>query len=191
MAKEIVFIRHTSLVIPRGVCYGASDVDVSEKFNFEIESLKDHLNGFVPDLVVSSPLKRCIKLAASAFNVNPIINQGFKEINYGDWEGTKWDDIDVPDGNLWMYQNSNNRPPNGESFKSLKIRVVKQLEILLNTPQAKLAVVCHGGVIRSILSHFLNTPLESTRAYHIHYTGFIKFIKTNEGWKLTELYSGV
>tara|TARA_Y100000739_G_C20398120_1_gene368874 strand:- start:109 stop:705 length:597 start_codon:yes stop_codon:yes gene_type:complete len=190
MAKEIVFIRHSSLHIPRGVCYGVSDIDVSDNFNFEIENLKEQLNGFIPDLVVSSPLKRCTKLAMSTFNVVPLTNSGFKEINYGDWEGLKWTDIDIPGGNLWMYENSKHQPPNGESFNRLKIRVVEQLELLLKTPEDKLAVVCHGGVIRSILSYFLKTPLEYTRTYHIHYTGFVRFIKTNEGWRLTELNSG-
>jgi alpha-ribazole phosphatase len=190
MAKEILFIRHSSLLIPRGICYGVSDIDVSENFNFEIQNLKKQLKGFTPDLVVSSPLKRCTKLALSTFNIVHSINSGFKELNYGDWEGLKWIDIDAPCSNLFMYENSKHKPPNGESFNMLKVRVVEQLESLLKAPEDKLAIVCHGGVIRSILSYFLKIPLERTRAFHIHYTGFVRFIKTNEGWRLTELNSG-
>ena len=131
MAKEIVFIRHSSLEIPRGVCYGISNIDVSSNFHIEVENLQRNLNGFNPDLVISSPLQRCLKLAVSVFDVEPKINTNLKELNYGDWEGKKWIDIAIPGNNLWMYENINNQPPNGESFNSLKNRVVSQLELLL------------------------------------------------------------
>tara|TARA_Y100000766_G_scaffold113017_1_gene96975 strand:+ start:81 stop:656 length:576 start_codon:yes stop_codon:yes gene_type:complete len=190
MAKEILFIRHSSLAVPRGICYGISDIDISDNFNLEIENLKVKLKNFAPDLVLSSPLKRCVKLAMSTFKVAPIIIKGLKEIDYGDWEGEKWIDVSAPGGNLWVYQNSDNQPPNGESFNMLKSRVVEQLELLLDYPESKLAVVCHGGVIRAIISYFLKTPIEFTRSYHIHYTGFVRFEKTIEGWRLTEFNSG-
>ncbi len=190
MAKEIVFIRHSSLVVPRGICYGVSNIDVSSDFHVEVENLQRNLNGFKPDLVISSPLQRCVKLAVSAFDIEPEINTNLKEVNYGDWEGESWEDIAIPGNNLWMYDNINNQPPNGESFNSLKNRVVIQLELLLNSPKEKIAVVCHGGVIRSVLSHLLKTPLEDTRVYHVHYTGYVRFMSTKEGWRLIELNSG-
>ncbi len=190
MAKEVVFIRHSSLAVPRGVCYGFSNIDVSYNFNREAENLVRNLNGFTPSLVISSPLQRCVKLAVHAFDVHPHINQDLKEVNYGDWEGKTWEEINVEGDNLWMYANINNQPPNGESFTDLRDRVVGQLDEILNAPEEKIAVVCHGGVIRSVLSHLLKTPLEVTRSFHVHYTGFVKFINTNEGWRLSELNSG-
>lgn len=190
MAKEVVFIRHSSLAVPRGVCYGFSNIDVSYNFNREAENLVRNLNGFTPSLVISSPLQRCVKLAVHAFDVHPHINQDLKEVNYGDWEGKTWEEINVEGDNLWMYANINNQPPNGESFAELRDRVVRQLDEILNAPEEKIAVVCHGGVIRSVLSHLLKTPLEVTRSFHVHYTGFVKFINTNEGWRLSELNSG-
>lgn len=190
MAIEIVFIRHSSLAVPRGVCYGFSNIDVSHNFSREAENLQRNLNGFKPEIVVSSPLQRCVKLAVHTFDVEPEINQNLKEVNYGDWEGKTWGEINVEGDNLWMYANVNNRPPNGESFAELQKRVVKELDELLNRAEDKVAVVCHGGVVRSILSYLLKTPLEATRSFHVHYTGFVKFVKTAEGWRLSELNSG-
>ena len=190
MAKEVVFIRHSSLAVPRGVCYGFSNIDVSYNFHREAENLVRNLNGFTPSLVISSPLQRCVKLAVHAFDVHPHINQDLREVNYGDWEGKTWEEINIEGDNLWMYANINNQPPNGESFAELRDRVVRQLDEILNAPEEKIAVVCHGGVIRSVLSHLLKTPLEVTRSFHVHYTGFVKFINTNEGWRLSELNSG-
>lgn len=190
MAREVVFIRHSSLAVPRGVCYGFSNIDVSHNFSIEADNLQRNLTGFVPDLVVSSPLQRCVKLAVCTFDIEPEINLDLKEVNYGDWEGKTWEEINVKGDNLWMYANVNNQPPNGESFADLLKRVVKQVEVILNRPEEKIAVVCHGGVIRSVLSHLLNSPLDKTRSFHIHYTGFVKFLNTEEGWRLSELNSG-
>tara|TARA_Y100000589_G_scaffold280682_1_gene277202 strand:- start:745 stop:876 length:132 start_codon:yes stop_codon:yes gene_type:complete len=40
MAKEILFIRHSSLAVPRGICYGILDIDISDNFNLEIGNWK-------------------------------------------------------------------------------------------------------------------------------------------------------
>ena len=190
MAKEIVFIRHSSLAVPRGICYGFSDIDVSNNFSTEAKWLKFNLTSFIPQLVVTSPLKRCLKLSKEVFNKPIKLEVNLKEVNYGNWEGKSWEDISVEGGNLWMYNNVNNCPPNGESFLQLKNRVSYVVVELIESKEDKLAVVCHGGVIRSALSHLLNIPLENTRSFDIHYVGFVKFVKTNEGWKLVELNSG-
>ena len=190
MAKEIVFIRHSSLAVPRGICYGFSDIDVSNNFSTEAKWLKFNLTSFIPQLVVTSPLKRCLKLSKEVFNKPIKIEVNLKEVNYGNWEGKSWEDISVEGGNLWMYNNVNNCPPNGESFFQLKNRVAYVVDELIESKEDKIAVVCHGGVIRSVLSHLLNIPLENTRSFDIHYVGFVKFVKTNEGWKLVELNSG-
>ena len=190
MAKEIVFIRHSSLAVPRGICYGFSDIDVSNNFSTEAKWLKFNLTSFIPQLVVTSPLKRCLKLSKEVFNKPIKLEVNLKEVNYGNWEGKSWEDISVEGGNLWMYNNVNNCPPNGESFLQLKNRVSYVVDELIESKEDKLAVVCHGGVIRSVLSHLLNIPLENTRSFDIHYVGFVKFLKTNEGWKLVELNSG-
>ena len=157
MAKELIFIRHTSLSIPRGICYGHSNIDVSSNFNTEAEHLKSKLAHFVPDVVISSPLKRCVKLATYLFDNKPETKEKLKEVNYGDWEEKSWADIAVEGGNLWMYKNTLNSPPNGESFAALKRRVVEELQNILERSEENIAIVCHGGVIRSVLSYFKNT----------------------------------
>lgn len=190
MAKEVVFIRHSSLAVPRGICYGFSNIDVSFNFLNEVEWLKNSLWNFKPDVVYSSSLQRCVKLSVEAFDCPVNVNEKLKEVNYGDWEGKSWDDINVEDDNLWMYKNINNCPPNGESFSELKNRVEEVLEEVLERQEEKVAVVCHGGVIRSVLSKLLGTPLNLTRGYHIHYVGYVRFVNTDEGWRLSELNSG-
>lgn len=172
------------------MCYGFSNIDVSHEFSDEADWLKRQLGNFTPDIVVTSPLQRCVKLSVQAFDAPIEVQDKLKEVNYGDWEGKTWDEIDIEGDNLWMYNNVQNRPPNGESFAELQSRVKAAFNEIAQKKEESIAVVCHGGVIRSILSHLLSTPLDKTRSFDIHYVGFVKFELTEEGWRLVELNSG-
>ena len=55
---RLVFIRHTSVAVERGVCYGQSDVPVAETFETEAEAVKMRLDAYRFDRVYSSPLSR-------------------------------------------------------------------------------------------------------------------------------------
>ena len=56
---EIILIRHTSVDVPRGTCYGQTDVPVRDTFEQEAELTRRSLEQFLPfDKVYSSPLTR-------------------------------------------------------------------------------------------------------------------------------------
>lgn len=193
MIKEILFIRHTSVKYPRGYCYGFSDIDVSNTFDQECEKLKNRIQSFQPTKVISSPLKRCKLLAERVFNNATIYtNNNLKELNYGDWENLTWESIGVPEKGDWMYKYPSKKTPNGESFEDMKTRVCEVFENeLTKIDDQKIVVVCHGGVIRAILSHILKIPLESTINFKVHYTGTIKLVYENNKWKLAHLDSAL
>lgn len=190
MVQEILLIRHTSLEVPRGVCYGFTDFDVSQNFEKEATWLRDQISDFQPDFVYSSPLKRCTKLAEFVFDQPLILDSDFKELNCGEWEGKLWRDINVPENNHWMYKFPSEQTPDGESFYDLKKRVTKKFNQILENDFNKLALVCHGGVIRSVLSDLLDIPLSKTKQVHIHYVGHIRLQKLEGIWKLVELNHG-
>ena len=55
----------------------------------------------------------------------------------------------------------------GETYPQLQARVVpKYEEIVARHPDDQIAMVCHGGVNRVILSHLLGIPLD--RIFRIH-----------------------
>ena len=77
---KIYFLRHTTLDIDDDIFYGQTDVDVSANFLKEVsvikKKLKDEGLDFKKTIVVTSPLKRCKKLAKKIcdnFTVDPII----------------------------------------------------------------------------------------------------------------------
>lgn len=83
---DIVLIRHTSVGVPKGTCYGWSDVPVADTFETEAEETKKNLGTVEFDAVFSSPLTRARKLAAFCGYDTPIVDDRLKEMNMGDWE---------------------------------------------------------------------------------------------------------
>ncbi len=173
----VYFIRHTTPDIEKGICYGQADVEVAQNFEDESDFLLNKLQTIATDTVISSPLKRCIKLAAK-INPNHTLNENIKELNFGDWELVDWNKIPSKEIDPWMADFVNTPVPNGESYVDLYLRVIsfyKSLKIN-NT-----IVVTHSGVIRSVLAYITKTELTDSFDFKIPYGTIVKVdTKTNE-----------
>lgn len=188
--QEILLVRHTSVEFPRGYCYGDLDIDVSKNFNQEASWLKNKIEDFTPDLVLSSPLKRCTQLCSYVFK-NCNTDPRLKEFNYGEWEGKTWLDIGVNENSDWIFHHPKTPTPNGESFEDLQNRVVELFKELEQIDAKKIAIFCHGGVIRALISHVLGLNLSRTKALKIFYVAQVKFQKEDNFWRLSFLDSGI
>ncbi len=184
---EIYLIRHTTPLVENGVCYGWADLDVTETFEEEAKIIKQYLPQNV-QTIYSSPLQRCSKLAEHIFPNEHILYQyNLKEINCGQWELQKWDDIPKHEIDPWMNDFVNVVIPDGESYVDLYERVTK---FFLETIDKKetAVIVAHGGVIRSILSYITNTALiDSFNAFALHYGCVIKINITEQNFHHTIL----
>lgn len=158
---KLHLIRHTSLNIPTGICYGQSDVDVSDSFHSEREVLQKKLAHIQFDAVYASPLQRCTKLA-SALDLGKIqLDDRLKELHFGDWEMQAWDTIPRDVFDTWASDYAHLPPPNGETFSQLQHRSQSFIEDVSGHLHGKnVAVVTHGGVIRAMLADVLNMPLK-------------------------------
>jgi alpha-ribazole phosphatase len=166
---EIYLIRHTTPKIEKGICYGQSDLDITETFEAEVAMVKPHLP--ITGLkVYSSPLQRCKKLADALFPQENIeCDPKLMELNCGDWELQKWDEIPKKEIQPWMDDFVHVVVPNGESYVDLYNRVVDKFEAILHKKEPAV-IVAHGGVLRSILSYITQTPLkESFDVFTLHY----------------------
>lgn len=76
---EIYMIRHTSVGVPKGTCYGWTDVPVADTFEQEAAETKRNLESMLDDnkldIVFSSPLTRARKLAAFCGYDNPVTDE--------------------------------------------------------------------------------------------------------------------
>jgi len=165
----IYLIRHTTPAIDRGICYGQSDLDVTESFAQEADLIQAHLPPGIRS-IFSSPLTRCRKLANRLFpEMNIIWEPDLMEIHCGHWEMKHWDSISRDQIDPWMNNFVEASIPGGESYTQLYERVVKRFNYFC-LGKEDLAVITHGGVIRSILSYVTKTPLiDSFKAFSLHY----------------------
>ncbi len=174
MSTEIYLIRHTTPAVEKGTCYGQADLDVTESFFDEAALIKQYLPAHIQS-VYASPLQRCSKLAQHLFpSHNILFHDELKEINCGEWELKKWNDIPQEIVMPWMNDFVNVRIPGGESYLDLFERTTTMFESIAAKKETA-AIVSHGGVLRSILSHLTDTALiDSFNIFKLQYGCVVK-----------------
>jgi alpha-ribazole phosphatase len=135
-------IRHPKPAVAAGVCYGRSDLGLADDPKRCVESLRPLLPLAAP--LYTSPLRRCLELAR-ALHDRPVIDARLVEMNFGDWEMRRWDDIPRGEVDAWAADPVGFAPPGGESATAMRARVATFLSELPDTA----VVVAHGGVLRA------------------------------------------
>lgn len=159
---DIYLIRHTQTAGDPGLCYGQSNVALADSFPDEMANLHNKLPEFDEDCkVFSSPLTRCLQLAET-FSDEVISDARLQELNFGDWEGKRFDAIETDVLQHWMDNFVTAAPPNGENFEDLYRRTGDFWQDLLSTEAKQVLVITHAGVIRALLARALNLPLANS-----------------------------
>lgn len=185
---SIYLIRHTTPLIEKGLCYGQLDIDVTASFEEEAEQIQNALPEDI-EHVYSSPLIRCHKLASYLFPNHSInLEPALMELACGEWEGIHWDAIPAAVIDPWMKDFVNVCIPGGESYIQMHSRVTQCFKRITEGPKP-VAIVTHGGVIRSILAHITQTPLvDSFGAFKISYGCVMQLQATASGLKYETLH---
>ena len=151
---QIYWIRHTSVAVAPGTCYGQSDVPTAATFEEEAAHTRQQLEGICFDAVYTSPLCRAARLASFCGYPEAIRDDRLKEMNMGDWEMRRYEEIDDPALALWYDDYLHLPATGGESFPMLYHRVSSFIDDLLRHPFERVAVFAHGGVIVSAGIYF-------------------------------------
>lgn len=139
-------VRHPRTVVPEGVCYGRSDVELHASFAEETRDLVNRIREDAPQPVYSSPLRRCW-LLAERIGV-PCADERLRELDFGRWELRPWDDVERAELARWRDEPLTWRAPGGESLAELARRTDAFLRDLEASRAAAACVVTHAGVIR-------------------------------------------
>jgi alpha-ribazole phosphatase len=174
---DITLIRHTKVETEQGVCYGKSNVSLGPSFEQELIIIANKIQGIGFDVIYSSPLLRCRKLAESLFpNKIIIYDDRLMEMDFGEWEGLKWDDIfNSEEGKVFFSDYVNTICPGGESYTTLIERIKTfYLEIKTKHKGNKIAIVTHGGPIRAFMYIIKKIPQEKTFETKVDYGEMIR-----------------
>lgn len=123
--------------------------------------------------IISSPMARCHAFAqwlAEATRLPLRVEERFKEVGFGVWEGLTADEIqrEAPDGVFEFKRDPVGRRPSGaESLDAFHRRVSEAYEdLLLRYGGRHVLVIAHAGVIRMVMCHALGLARE--QAYRIN-----------------------
>jgi alpha-ribazole phosphatase len=156
---EIYVIRHTQVAV-KDICYGQSNVPLADTFAAEAAQYKNDLPDKF-DTVFCSPLERCKDLSNALGYENVTFENALMEMNFGDWEGKKWNDIEQAKLDVWMNDFVGEKTPNGENLLELFDRVRLFLDNLRQQKYDKVLLITHAGVIRCIWAYLLEIPLQN------------------------------
>lgn len=156
---QLYLVRHTSVGVPKGVCYGQTDVPLNASFADEALIVKERLKDLRPTAVYSSPLTRCTRLAAFCGFADASLDNRLKELHFGDWEGQEWDSLDMA---VWKTDWINTPAPNGESLAQMYGRVAAFFDELKEQTNDTVLIFTHGGVMNCAKVYFRQTTLEKS-----------------------------
>ena len=166
--RRLVLIRHGETDGQSSVrLYGATDVDLSPEGREQMRRASRALGPEGVDLVVASPLKRSWRSAWIVGRGTPVrIENDFREIHFGRWEGLSAEEIRASDPILyedWQAGKPGFEYPGGEPRAEFRARVGRGLERLLASPARGALVVAHKDVIRTIVEELTGAPLDRER----------------------------
>ena len=145
---EVILIRHTTVDVPTGTCYGQTDVPLMDSFEEEAAVTKAELDSYGPiDHAYTSPLSRCTRLAAYCGYPDAEHDPRILEIDFGEWEMMLFDDISDPHLQEWYADHIHTPVTGGESFMQQYARVSNFLDELREKPWRRVAIFAHGGVL--------------------------------------------
>ena len=155
---------------------GRIDMDLSPQGHLQAAALATYLKGKALDAIYCSPMKRAQQTLAPLLdhhNLEPTTIQDLCEVHFGDWTGLGWQEVHDKfqvSAFQWLELLEQAALPNGECGRTFRSRVEPCLtRILAQHPGQRVAIVCHGGVIRMILSILLQLPLPKFAHFEIEY----------------------
>ncbi len=165
MTTRIHLLRHAQYSEIGRSLAGRSDHALDDAGRDQARRLGDHLAAARLAAVLSSPVRRALQTAEAiaaphglAVQAEPLLI----EIDFGAWRGRNFAELDGdPDWTVWNARRSLGATPGGETMLAVQARAIAALQSLATRyPDAELAAVSHGDVIRSILVHLLGMPLD-------------------------------
>ncbi len=152
---RLILIRHPKPLCESGICYGRLDLECEPQ---ALSEAVFRLSGLAPALpVFTSPAKRARDLATH-LGTQLIVDDRLQELNFGDWEGRRWQDLGCEAIDTWCQGLPDTAPPNGETLTAMAARCSSWLKSLRSVDGPVLAVT-HAGPIRVMKSILEGKPL--------------------------------
>ncbi|MFO7815443.1 MAG: alpha-ribazole phosphatase [Halanaerobiales bacterium] len=167
MPTNLVLVRHGETEWNKSSRYqGVADVELNKKGKSQAKKLYNFLKDEEFDTIYSSTLKRAyrtVKDIAEYQNKDVTTIANLMEINFGDWEGLTFSEIEEQYPNLakkWAKDPTCCKPPEGEHIREVEERVGETIDRIIDENDGnKILIATHGGIVRIIFAYLLELPL--------------------------------
>lgn len=179
METSVFMVRHAPVVGQHGRCYGITDVecDTGDAKAFA------GLAAILPDaeaLWTVTPLSRTKRTADAVWAARKAAPPAYRTVpdlieqSFGDWQGKTYAELgaygqgDARATHRHWLTMADIKPEGGESFVEVCARVARGIDLVLDSAKGKkIAMVCHGGVIRAGLAYALGITPEAALAISV------------------------
>jgi alpha-ribazole phosphatase len=147
-------VRHAPPLVEPGVCYGATDVPADEPATHTAAMAL--AQALPPGVRVQfSPMLRCVQLAKGLQHLRPELlyhsDARLVEMNFGQWEGQRWDAINKAEIDAWTNNFGDWRCGGAENVSDVMARVAAAWDACVTNPTGQpTAWITHAGVIRAV-----------------------------------------
>ena len=126
------------------------------------KELRDRIKDIDIDYIYSSPIERALDTAniiKGEKNIEVITDNGVVEMCFGDYEGRKTDEVmaENPEWNIDRIMHGDVKlcAPNGEDLGSVRLRVSKSMDKIIEENRGKsILIVTHGITLKALMYYF-------------------------------------
>jgi len=165
---RLIVVRHgETLYNVQGRFTGQTDIPLSALGERQAAALGKRLAAEPLVAIAASDLQRArvTAQAIARYHKLPVQEEAdLREMTFGAWEGSTYDEIMARDADLvqrWLSDPTIYAPPGGETVIQLRDHVVRALERWqMRCPETTILWAVHGGVIEVLLCHLLGVDLK-------------------------------
>ena len=158
--SRLILIRHCETnANVEGTVQGHQNLSLSERVGRQATLVGEYVHQeFSVNRIISSNRRRCTQTAKA---IGPIVEVSplLREIDWGDWEGKKWNDVkaEYPDDvTALLTADPNFSTPNGDSLMSFIERIDDAItELNLKNTDGDTIIVTHEGTVRTMITRLL------------------------------------
>lgn len=167
---DIFLINHPEVYNPDKVCFGQSELPLTENFTADFSWISESLPPLKKEnnICYSSPLRRSTKLANFLCgNEEYITDKRLADLNFGNWEMKEWPKISPVQLTKWQDDFVNYKIPKGESLSQVFDRVDLLYQEILLSKKEQIFVVAHANIIKCFLCNVMGLSLQNVLDFEI------------------------
>ena len=160
---QVLLARHPQVIANvEGRFVGSGESPYSDLGRLQAKALAEHIAAWGPTALHTSPRARARDVAEEAAAICGVavhVDDDLAEIDFGAAEGLTYDEAQLAGVDIDLLGGPPESAPfrDGETWRSFAARIDAAAERIENCGE-RIAVVAHGGVVRSLISHWLGLP---------------------------------